>query len=115
MKSLKFLKGKIFLYELLARNDLVATSLEEDQEEFDLVKLVQMTDKLLYNCWANQPLLSIFFKGDLFETNFWNKVQDIDNLSLYFNTKFDSNLNTHFSKYLNSTNLFTWEHQRLIK
>jgi hypothetical protein len=108
LRSLTYLKGGMFIYDLLEDTELESTTIETELSDIQGEKIVEALEKVLLKCWSNSYLLFIFLKGDLFETNFWNKVQDIDNLSLYFNTKLDIKNNLEFSKYLTSTNIFHW-------
>ena len=108
LRSLKYLKGGMFIYDDLEETGLKLTTVENELSNIQGEKVVEALEKVLLKCWSNSYLMFIFVKGDLFETNFWNKVQDIDNLSLYFNTKLDAKNNVEFSKYLTSTNIFHW-------
>ena len=108
LRSLEYLKGEMFIYDDLEENDLAATTIENELSDIQGEKVVEVLEKVLLKCWSNSYLMFIFLKSDLFETNFWNKIPDLDNLSLYFNTKLDVRNNMEFSKYLTSTNIFHW-------
>jgi hypothetical protein len=98
----------MFIFDDASEMDLRTTTIEDELSDIQGEKILEALEKVLLKCWSNSFLMFIFVKGDLFETNFWNKVKDVDNLSLYFNTKLDPKNNIEFSKYLTSTNIFHW-------
>ena len=108
LRSLKYFKGDWSVYQDFRDIQLKETTIEKELEDMQGEKVVEAIEKVLLRCWQNIPLMFIFLKTDLFETNFWNKVQDIDNLQLYFKTKLDTKTNYEFSKHLSSTNIFRW-------
>lgn len=108
IKLLDYQKGGLFIHDFELENELVRTDFMNELQSLSGEKMIEILEKIIVRCWSNSNLMLAFLKSDIFENNFWNKIQDIDNLSIYFQTKLDTRTNVEFSKHLSSTNLHRW-------